>query len=225
MPDQKDNPSASVEQDDDPTALVQRGYDRVAERYLACATASPTRERYLQATIHRLPPAARVLELGCGAGIPVARTLRQQAEVEVVGVDISATQIALARQHVPSATFIQADLTQVDFPAAAFDAIVAFYAITHVPRAAHAGIFDHIARWLKPGGTFTASLGAEDDPGTVEPDWLGEPMFFSHFPADENRRLVRQSGLRLLQDEVVAEDEDGVPVRFLWVLATKFPGA
>lgn len=219
MTDQKDNPSASREQEDDPIALVQRGYDRMAERYLAWATDSPTRARYLQATIQRLPRAARVLELGCGAGIPVARALRRHAEV--VGIDISATQIALARQHVPTATFVQADLTHLDFPAASFDAIVAFYTITHVPRAAHAGIFANIARWLKPNGTFTASLGAEDDPGTVEDDWLGEPMYFSHFSADENRRLVRQSGLRLVQDEVVAEDEDGVPVRFLWVLAAK----
>jgi SAM-dependent methyltransferase len=174
---------------DDPMALTKAGYDAAARRYLAWAQPSPLRARYLAAMRHHLPPHARILDLGCGAGTPVARDLARFAAV--VGIDISPTQIALARQAVPSATFIEADITQVDFSPAAFDAVVSFFAIIHVPRALHADLFARIARWLKPGGIFVASLGANDTPDVVEADWLGVPMFFSHFDAATNVALLR----------------------------------
>ncbi|MBA3825325.1 MAG: class I SAM-dependent methyltransferase [Ktedonobacterales bacterium] len=202
---------------DEPAVLVRQGYDVVAQRYLAWAKPSPTRARYLELLRQLLPAQGRILEIGCGAGVPVARDLA--AEAEVVGVDISATQIALARQAVHQATFIAADITQMDFPPATFDAVVSFYAILHIPRALHAELFTSVARWLRPGGVFVASLGAQDSPDMVEADWLGVPMFFSHFDAATTIALLRQAGLHLTHAEVVAEDEDGVAVPFLWVLA------
>jgi hypothetical protein len=49
--------------------------------------------------------------------------------------------------------------------------------------------------WLRPGGLLMATMGASDSPDIVEPDWLGVPMFFSHFDADTNREMVRRAGL------------------------------
>jgi cyclopropane fatty-acyl-phospholipid synthase-like methyltransferase len=204
---------------EDYKVLVTQGYDLIAQRYLAWALPSPTRAKYVQETCQRLPSGATVLELGCGAGVPVAQQLTQAAQV--LGVDISATQIALAREHVPRATFLHADMMQLHFPAGSFDAVVSFNAITHIPRAEHAALLERIAHWLKPHGVFTASLGAKDTPGAVEADWLGAPMFFSHFDAAHNRSLVQQAGLHLVRAEVIAEEEDGVPVSFLWILAQK----
>jgi ubiquinone/menaquinone biosynthesis C-methylase UbiE len=51
----------------------------------------------------------------------------------MTGVDISAAQLALARQHVPNATLIQADMMALAFPPASFDAIVALYSLIHLP--------------------------------------------------------------------------------------------
>jgi hypothetical protein len=46
-------------------------------------------------------------------------------------------------------------------------------------------------------------------------------MFFSHFDAGTNLRLVTESGFDVARQEVVAEDEDGEPASFLWVLARR----
>jgi len=121
--------------------------------------------------------------------------------------------------------FVQADITRLDLPPARFAAVIAFYTITHVPREEHASLLGNIATWLRPGGFFVASMGAGDDPGTVEDDWLGAPMYFSAFDADTNQRLVREAGLELLSAEAITRDEDGVPVTFLWVVARKPDGA
>jgi SAM-dependent methyltransferase len=205
----------------DPKKIVTDGYDQIAQRYLAWSALdpSPERMRYLARLLDLLPAGAEVLELGCGAGVPVTQALAERCRV--TGVDISAEQIALAERLVPDATFIQSDITTLDFPAGSFDAVVSFYTLIHIPRAEHAGLLGSIAAWLRPGGLLFATMGANDSPDAVEPDWLGTPMFFSHYDAEKNRDLVRQAGLEILSAEESIEDEDGEQVTFLWVAARK----
>jgi len=166
-----------------------------------------------------LPEGARVLELGCGSDNLTTRRLAER--FVVTGVDISARQIKLARQHVPSARFIHADMTTFDLPAASFDAVVSFYAISHVPREEHPPLLRAVARWLRPGGVFVATMGAGPSEGEVEEDWLGAPMYFSHYDAETNRHLVQEAGMRIERASVEITDENGAQIPFLWIVARK----
>ena len=199
--------------------MVARGYDEVAQRYLEWSPLRPSgpRRAYLQRALDLVPAGARVLELGCGAGVPMTAALA--AGRHMTGVDISATQVELARRNVPTATFLHADMTALAFEPEAFDAVVAFYSLTHVPRDDVPALLARIRDWLRPGGTFLASFGVEDDPGTIEEDWLGVDMYFSHFSAKKNRRLVAEAGLVVDSAEVLVEPEDRCDARFLWVVA------
>jgi SAM-dependent methyltransferase len=203
----------------DPREIVARGYDTIAERYLEWSPLRPSGPRlaYLERASDLIPRGARVLELGCGAGVPMTRALAEDRDL--TGVDISATQVELARRNVPAATIVHDDMTAVAFDPASFDAIVAFYSITHVPRDDVAPLLARIQDWLRPGGTFIASMGVEDDPGTVEEGWLGVDMYFSHFNARKNRRLVEAAGLVVDSAEVLEEPGDRFDARFLWVVA------
>lgn len=206
----------------DPKRIVAAGYDRIAERYVEWSGGgSDRRDGFVSLLEGRLPASAAVLELGCGTG--ALTTARLAKRFAVTGVDISGRSIALARRNVPGATFLHADMAAVRFPAASFDAVAAFYAITHVPREEHAPLLRGIAGWLRPGGLLVATMGAGDAPAEVEEEWLGTPMYFSHYGAETNRQLVRDAGLRLLSARAETTDEDGVPVTFLWVVAEK-PG-
>ena len=203
----------------DPKEVVAAGYDRIADRYLAWSglNPSPARLHALELADELIPAGADVLELGCGAGLPMTATLA--AARHLTGVGISAEQIRRARRNVPGATFIHGDLTTLERPRASLDAVVAFYSLTHVPRDEHAALFARIRSWLRPGGLFLASLGVEDDPGTIESDWLGVDMYFSHFSARASRRLVEAAGLVVEQAIVATEPEDRHDARFLWVVA------
>ena len=207
----------------DPKRIVAKGYDAISERYLAWSALRPseTRLNYLGLALELIPAAGDVLELGCGAGIPMTAALANGRTV--TGVDISKTQIEAARRNVPAATFVLADMTTLDFEPASFDAIVAFYALTHVPRDEQAGLLERIRRWLRPGGLFLASMGADDEPGDVEADWLGVDMYFSHFGAKANRRLVETAGFVIDRADVAVEPEDRHDARFLWIVA-RAPG-
>jgi hypothetical protein len=45
-------------------------------------------------------------------------------------------------------------------------------------------------------------------------------MYFSAFDSMTSKRLVRDAGFELLRADEITEDENGVPVTFLWVVAT-----
>ena len=211
--------------DYDPKRLVESGYDRVAQRYLEFTqrdmqTDKPSaRMHYLGKLLKCLPVQAEVLELGCGAGVPCTQLLAQQAHV--TGVDISAAQIALARQNVPTATLFQTDMMTLAFPSASFDAVVAFYSLIHLPRVEQVVLLKRLAQWLRPAGWLLVNLGIVDDPGSIEPDWLGAAMYWSSYDTQTNLDLISQSGFILIETEILTDDEDGNLVPFLWVLAEK----
>lgn len=202
---------------DNSKSLVASGYDIIAETYLERYGRSAVRDRWLRELVTRAAPDARVLDLGCGAGVPVTRCLTEQG-ARVVGVDISASQIQLARHTVPAAKLVHADMTEVEFVPESFSAVAAFYSITHVPRAEHALLLRRIATWLTPGGVFVASLGAFQSPDWTG-DWLGVKMFFSHYDSDFNEQLVRQAGFMIEKAEVVEQDNEDC--RFLWIVARR----
>ena len=205
----------------DPKRIVEDGYDAIAERYFAWSDAdpSPTRLAWLDRATRRIPPGTDVLDLGCGAGVPMTRALADGRRV--TGVDLSGRQIAMARRNVPGATFIQADMTTLDLPAESLDAVTAFYSLTHLPGDELPGMLASIHRWLRPGGVFIGSLGAQESPDAVEDDWLGVPMFFGHHGAKRNRALVRRTGFEIETAVVEEEPEDRHAALFLWVVAVK----
>ena len=199
---------------DDPKALVAVGYDAIAETYLERYGRSKVRDYWLGELITRLPRHALVLDLGCGAGLPMARELAARS----FGVDGSVRQIELARRNVAGAKFTQADITTVEFLPADFDAVVALYSMTHVPREEHPALLQRIATWLKPGGLLIASMGAEPLRDHCE-EWLGVRMFFSHYGADENTALIRAAGFTVERADVVAQDTEAAS--FLWIVARR----
>src|SRR5262245_59665340 len=207
----------------DPKQTVAASYDQLAPYYLHWTDLTPTspRMRYLARLLELLPSSATILELGCGGGIPITQALATQHTV--TGVDLSAQQLAFARQHVPTTTFLQADMTTLEFPPQTFDAALAVYTILHVPRQQHAQLLKQIATWLRPDGLFVATMGAIDLADCTFENWLdlGQPMFFSHYDAATNRRLIGECGFTMLDAEVVPESDRGNTVEFLWVTARK----
>lgn len=201
----------------DPRRVVGSGYDAIAERYAQALRSGRGPETYFRRFLDRVldlvPERGRVLDLGCGAGLITAELT---ARSRVVGIDISAMQLDLARRNAPAAAFVRADMTDLAFVPRSFDAVVAFWTLIHVPRTFHPALIARIHGWLEPGGLFAGTLGSGDNPAEMIPDFHGAPMYWSHFDADTNRQLLRDAGFRLMQADEI-EDEGEIP---LWVIAT-----
>jgi SAM-dependent methyltransferase len=150
--------------------------------------------------------------------LPTAKVLAQR--FKLTGVDISAQWIALARQNIPEARFIKADMTQLDFSPGSFDGIAAFYSIIHVPREEQPRLLRDIASWLRPGGLLVATMGARPMKADID-DYLGAPMYWSSFDGQTNLQIVEEAGLHIISANEETQEEHGQPVTFLWVVAQK----
>jgi SAM-dependent methyltransferase len=201
--------------------VVETGYDRVAERYLASKDAEdPTTLAALEGLARGLPPDAAVLDLGCGAGVPATRWLAQR--FAVTGADLSAGQLELARRNVPAARFLRADMSDLSFAPETFDAVVAFHSIIHVPRAEQPPLLWKIHRWLKPGGGFLATWAVGEWEGE-EADWegWGAPMRWSHHDGETSLELLRGAGFAIERAETRTTSGPRGDESWLWVLALK----
>jgi cyclopropane fatty-acyl-phospholipid synthase-like methyltransferase len=202
------------------TELVGRGYDAIGERFAqwrVLIVGDPRRE-WEEELVSRLQDGGRVLELGCGAGVPDTQRLAER--FQVTGVDVSAEQVRRARAAVPDAEFVHADFTALELEPESFDAVVSYYAFNPVPRELLAPTFARIHRWLVPGGLLMTARGTSDTEAWTG-DWLGAPTFFSSFPPATNSRLVREAGFEILRDELVTFREPDGDATFQWVLAMR----
>jgi ubiquinone/menaquinone biosynthesis C-methylase UbiE len=200
--------------------IVERGYDRIADRFAAWRDeiVGDPRVEWAAELLRRLPDGARVLELGCGSG--TAETAELARRFRVTGVDVSAEQLRRAREKVPEAEFLQANFLELELPAGSFDAVCSFYVFNHVPREHLGPLLVRIAGWLRPGGLALNAFGVTDLEGWTG-DWLGAETYFSSFEPEENTRLVEAAGLTILRDEVVEFVEPEGPARFQWILAER----
>jgi len=192
-----------------PKELVRRGYDAVSYRYRGDDGDGGERGPWVERLVAAVPAGSRVLDLGCGCGIPVSRDL-VAAGMRVTGVDLSDVQVSRARTLVPEATFVRADASEVEFPAGSFDAVVCLYTLIHVPRDEQPPLLAKVATWLRPGGWFVATTGYKDWTGT-EQNWLGSgaPMWWSHPDADTYRAWLADAEFVVESEEFVAEGDGG----------------
>lgn len=193
----------------DPTEIVRRGYDAISHRYRQDDESPAEYLDWLAALRDRLPERARVLDLGCGNGIPVTKALAAAGH-QVTGLDLSDVQVERARRLVPEATFLRADATEVAFPAASFDAVVCLYALIHMPLDRQPALIARIAGWLRPGGWLLATTGASAWTGAEE-HWLGgeATMWWSHADAATYRGWFAEAGLRVESEAYVPEGGSG----------------
>jgi SAM-dependent methyltransferase len=187
--------------------IVRGGYDAISYAYRSDAGETDRDPTVLLGPLlERLPAGARMLDLGCGCGVPFTRLLAEG--FHVTGVDLSPVQIDRARRLVPAAAFVCADMTAVSFPAGAFDGVAALYSLIHVPLDEQPAILARIRGWLAPGGVLAAVVGKGAWTGT-EDDWLGAPMYWSHADEDTYAGWLEGLGFRVLERRFLPEGDGG----------------
>lgn len=175
-------------------ALVRRSYDACAEAYGESRRSEPEIE--IRGLLERLHDGAAVLDIGCGTGVPVAKSLAER--FSVMGVDVSDEMVRRARENVPTGEFVCDDVMSVEFEPASFDAVVAFYSIFHIPRDEHPSLFSRIHRWLKPGGYLLCTLSHTSEEGYTEDDFHGVTMYWSNYGLREYLVMLEDAGFRVV---------------------------
>jgi predicted TPR repeat methyltransferase len=172
-------------------------FDNIGGRY---DQAFPHKEGQVAACewlIGQLARGDRVLDAGCGTGLPTARQLLE-AGLAVTGIDISDVMLALARQNVPGADLRRLDVNEVGPELGRFDAAVAFFSLLMLPRAEIPMTLTRLRDVLVPGGLLAVGM-VEADVDDVPIDFLGMPIRVTGYPRDELARVVESAGFEVLQ--------------------------
>ncbi|WP_406266223.1 class I SAM-dependent methyltransferase [Actinacidiphila glaucinigra] len=177
-------------------------FDAIGDRY---DEAFPHKEGQFSAglwLVDTLPPGSRVLDLGCGTGLPTARQL-SDAAFDVVGVDLSEGMLELARTYVPGAVFHQLDIADLrpggPVRLGRFDAVAAFFSLLMLPRAEIPHALRTIRHLLVPGGLFALSM-VEADVDDFSIPFLGFTIRVSGYLREELLHVIESGGFEIVKE-------------------------
>ncbi len=177
-------------------------FDAIGDRY---EVAFPHKEGQIEAgkwLASALSPGARVLDIGCGTGLPTGRQLAD-AGLTVVGIDLSAGMVEHARRNVPEAVFHRHDIADLRPGGPAdlglFDAAAAFFSLLMLPRREIPYALAAIRELLVPGGLFALSM-VEADVDDFAIPFLGKTIRVSGYLRDDLRQVVTESGFEVVEE-------------------------
>jgi cyclopropane fatty-acyl-phospholipid synthase-like methyltransferase len=165
---------------------------------------------YVDRVLEGLPPGAKVLDLGCGTGTPIAEYMVRRG-YRVTGVDQSEKMLEIAKKVVPEAEFIHGDMVEVEL-AGRFAAAVAWDSVFHVERKHHPAIYRKLADALEIGGRLLLTVGGSDGGAGAEggsapgdhsgaegftSEMFGHTFFYSGYAPQVARQKLEAEGFEV----------------------------
>lgn len=177
-------------------------YEANAARWDAERSRSLFERRWLDRLLSYVPEGAGVLDIGCGAGEPIARHLIEQG-CAVTGVDFSPAMLSMARRRFPGARWIEADMRGLDL-GERFAGIVAWDSFFHLSKDEQREMIPRLARHLLPGGALLVTVGPADGEAV---GCVGDGAVF-HASLSLREYTDRLSAVEMEIESFVADDPD-----------------
>ncbi|MFD4988590.1 class I SAM-dependent DNA methyltransferase [Streptomyces sp. NPDC058374] len=179
-------------------------FDAIGKRYDEAFPHKEGQVAAVQRLLSALPARARVLDVGCGTGLPTAGQLADAGH-RVTGVDLSAGMLELARANVPGAEFHHRDLATLSAEGPGglgrFDGVTCFFTLLMLPREEIPLALGMLRSLLVPGGHLALSM-VEADLDDAGIPFLGHTLRVSGYLREELRRVVTEAGF-----EITGEDD------------------
>lgn len=157
-----------------------------------------------------LPVRSRILDVGCGNGVPVTEAL-VNAGYRVVGLDSSAGMLARFQANLPGTLVVRGDARRCPFVNGGFDAAISMGMVFHLSRGDQAAAFASVSRVLKAGAPFLftgAEIEEADDAGITG---TMNGVTFHYYAVPSYRALTAEHGLVLVD----VQDDPGVATYYL----------
>jgi SAM-dependent methyltransferase len=184
----------------DIVSLNKAAWNKIAKRYEDehIGKINPSIEFFCE----KLPKRAYILDLGSGTGLPYAKLFVERG-FKVLGIDVSAEMIKLARKNVPKAQFKEKSMTELDYHSE-FDGAFSSYSMLLLDPTLFQETAKKIVSSLKNGGLFYLSLNEPwvedvDVNSDVIIEIMGEKMYSRAYSKEEILNIFNPLGMRLLK--------------------------
>ncbi|WP_034944318.1 class I SAM-dependent methyltransferase [Erwinia oleae] len=150
---------------------------------------------WLDSFLNLLPAGGRILDIGCGNGVPVAEYFIRQG-FQVTGVDSSQAMIDACQQRFPRHHWLQADMRALALTEK-FDGLIAWDSFFHLTREDQREMFTRFRQHAasKAALMFTSGPGNGEAIGTFE----GEALYHASLAAAEYEQLLHEHGFHVVK--------------------------
>ncbi len=182
---------------------MKADYNSISEHWLTARKTLPAKDQELfELFLGKLPINSKILDLGCGHGVPVATLIANYGH-KIVGVDRSETLLAYARHAMPEHDWILRELEDFE-PADNYDGIVIWDSLFHLPRAAQLTLLRKAAEALNPNGMLILSSGgSENDIPPFTDQMFGHTFFYDSFTISQLLLHCTELGLNIIKSALV----------------------
>ena len=84
--------------------------------------------------INQTERTVRILDAGCGEGFIDSMLLRKFPEIQITGVEYLDDVLKIAKEMNPEVTYVQGDITELQFPDKEFDIVLCTEVLEHIPN-------------------------------------------------------------------------------------------
>jgi ubiquinone/menaquinone biosynthesis C-methylase UbiE len=173
-----------------------REYDLIAEWY-ASKRVDHTGELEATALMSSIPSGSRVLDIGCGNGIPITSALARSGHL-VIGLDTSRVMLERLRDNCPETLAVQGVVQACPFADRMFDAAVAWGVMFHLNPENQIKAIANVSRVLKTGAPFLFTSGDVDGFEGKENTMNGVMFPYFSFSIENYGRILGDQGFTLI---------------------------
>lgn len=177
-------------------------YQRHAEAFEQKRSTHLFEKAWLDRFISLLPRKGRILDIGCGNGMPIADYLIREG-FQITGVDSSQPMIDRCQQRFPQHHWSVADMRTLAL-AEKFDGVIAWDSFFHLAREDQRKMFEIFRQHANNNAAlmFTSGTSNGEAIGTFE----GEALYHASLASEEYRQLLHEQGFSVVK--TLAEDPD-----------------
>jgi predicted TPR repeat methyltransferase len=175
-------------------------YDNISEKWAEDRDKAKVPSAVIEFVV-QLSPGGRVLDVGCGTGIPIDEYMVEQG-LTVEGIDVSEKLLEKAKVNVPDASFTKSDVRSFETNET-YDGIVAWDSLFHLELKDQFPVLEKLFGLLKSGGYFLFTHGGSE--GEIEGSMHGNRFTYSSPGPLKIRSLFQSKGMKILSFEMEPE--------------------
>ena len=187
-------------------------YNKIAEWWTSQMEGSDYGMKYVQKAMNLAKENSKVLDIGCGS---TGRTIEEALKngFDIIGIDVSAEMIRIARRKHPDVTLIHDDFIEWS-TSEYFDLIIAWDSIFHAPKHFQEKITKKMCRLLNEGGILLFTAGSEA--GEVSGEMEGVSFEYGSIGYWEYLNILSE-----MKSKIVLMEEDQFPAGHMVFICKK----